>query len=266
MKNMQDSKSQNIKTTKNLLQNDSKQSNIIAEVNKIYTTYISKHILPLTTKVEVSKTKIFTESNCDDEEKDICDQTNIKQKELTQKNSSKNSSSSDMSEHLSKLSFSISKSSDLDELIDNFSNKSDEKVEIEYKKTSYDESIEIMRKYNKENFKALKNTKKGFDEEVKLLTEDFYNELIMSRDPNKKPYIKKSISYIKVDTMSQAERMRKFKHDLTIKLKNRFRNARQINKQNNENDSIGKKSSMKSKSKRRESKLMVKTDNLEDEK
>ena len=261
---MQKSKTQAINISKNLLKTVTNQSNNDTQVNKIFKTYISKHILPLT---KLTKTKIFSETGNEEEENDICNLTSENQKEITPKNSSKNSSSSDMSEHLSKISFSISKSSDLDELIDNFSNKSDEKVEIEYKKTSYDESIEIMRKYNKENFKALKNTKKGFDEEIKLLTEDFYNDLILSRDPNKKQDIKKSISYTKVETLSsQAERMRVFKHDLSIKLRNKSR--RQVNRQSNESDSIGKKSTMKSKNRRRESriKVMEKNEILEDEK
>ena len=254
---------------KNLLTSISNKSassnNNNPQVDKIFSTYIKKHIKPLI-KDEELKPKIFsdTESGNDDENDISNHTTDEKLKELNQNNSSKNSISSDMSEHLSRLSFSISKSSDMDGLLDNFSNKSDEVPEIEYKKITYEESVELMRKFNKNSFKALKNTRKGFDEEVKLLTEDFYNDLIVSHDPNKKKPIKKSISYIKVETLSgQAERMRKFKHDLSIKLKNRFRNVRQ----SNESDSIGKKSTMKSKNKRAESKILDQTtQTVEDEK
>ena len=69
---MQKSKTQAINISKNLLKSVTNQSNNDTQVNKIFKTYISKHILPLT---KLTKTKIFSETGNEEEENDICNLT-----------------------------------------------------------------------------------------------------------------------------------------------------------------------------------------------
>ena len=77
---------------------------------------------------------------------------------------------------------------DLKEL-DNFSNKSDEKLEFEYESTTNEEGLEMIEDFLKESTRQILNNKKGFDEDVKKMSDNFYTDLIKNiseKDPKRK--------------------------------------------------------------------------------
>ena len=81
-------------------------------------------------------------------------------------------------EDIQNISFSLSQCDDMNDLLDNFSNKSDEKLEFEYESTTNEEGLEMIEDFLKESTRQILNNKKGFDEDVKKMTNDFYNDLI----------------------------------------------------------------------------------------
>ena len=93
-------------------------------------------------------------------------------------------------EEIQNISFSLSNCDDMNELLDNFSIKSEEKFDIEYVSTTNEEGIELISDFLKENTKQILNNRKGFDEEIKKMSSDFYTDLISNiniKDTKKGP-------------------------------------------------------------------------------
>ena len=92
-------------------------------------------------------------------------------------------------EDIQNISFSLSNCDDMNDLLDNFSNKSDEKVEIEYKSTTNEEGIKLIEDFLTESTKQILNSRKGLDEDVKKMSNEFYSNLL--KNINIQKYAKK---------------------------------------------------------------------------
>ena len=145
------------------------------------------------------------------------------------------------------ISFSLSNCDDMNDLLDNFSNKSDEKVEIEYQSTTNEECLEIIEDYIKESTKQILNSKKGFDEDAKKMSNEFYSNLV--KNINLQKDLKKNIkphyldnnnntNYMTKSESIYSDEQTKFKNDLI---------GRTLENKEKENDGFGKVFSLKSK-------------------
>ena len=72
------------------------------------------------------------------------------------------------------ISFELSKVDEMNDLLDNFSNKSDEKVDIVYESTTNEQSIELIEDFLKQKTINIIEEKKGFDPDIKNMSENFY--------------------------------------------------------------------------------------------
>ena len=72
------------------------------------------------------------------------------------------------------ISFELSKVDEMNDLLDNFSNKSDEKVDIVYESTTNEQSIELIEDFLKQKTIKIIEEKKGFDPDIKNMSENFY--------------------------------------------------------------------------------------------
>ena len=90
----------------------------------------------------------------------------------------KNEEENPEEEDIQNVSFSLSNCDDMNDLLDNFSDKSDEKIELEFESTTNKESVELIEDFLKESTKQILNSKKGFDDEVKKMSSDFYSDLV----------------------------------------------------------------------------------------
>ena len=121
------------------------------------------------------------------------------------------------------ISFSLSNCNDMDEFLENFSQKSDEKIELEFENTTNEEGLLLINDFLKESTKQLLNCKKGFDEDVKKMSTEFYGDLI--KDFNNQRYLKKNnkphyldktknTNYMTKSESINSEEVTKFKNDL----------------------------------------------------
>ena len=125
-------------------------------------------------------------------------------------------------EDIQNISFSLSNCDDMNDFLDNFSNKSEEKIEMEYESTTNEEGFEIIEEFIRENTKQILNSKKGFDEDVKKMTTEFYSDLVknlnITKDIKKRPHYldktKNSNYMTKSESITSDEQHPKFKNDL----------------------------------------------------
>ena len=128
-------------------------------------------------------------------------------------------------EDIQNLSFSLSKCDDMNDLLDNFSNKSEEKIEVDYESTTNEEGFGIIEDFLKDSTKQIILNKKGFDEDIKKMSNNFYNDLIKNININlnvqkekniKSHYVDntKNTNYItKSESINSEENTLKFKND-----------------------------------------------------
>ena len=148
-------------------------------------------------------------------------------------------------EDIQNISFSLSNCDDMNDLLDNFSNKSDEKVELEYESTTNEEGIKLIEDYLTESTKQILNSKKGLDEDVKKMSNEFYSNLV--KNINIQKYIKKNVKPHYLDKTKNTNYMTKsesINSDEQIKFKNDLIGQTMENK---ENFAFGKVFSLKSK-------------------
>ena len=121
------------------------------------------------------------------------------------------------------ISFSLSNCNDMDDLLENFSQKSDEKIELEFENTTNEEGLLLINDFLKESTKQLLNSKKGFDEDVKKMSTEFYGDLIKNfnnqrylKKNNKPHYLDKTknTNYMTKSESITSEEVTKFKNDL----------------------------------------------------
>ena len=125
-------------------------------------------------------------------------------------------------EDIQNISFSLSNCDDMNDFLDNFSNKSEEKIEMEYESTTNEEGFEIIEEFIRENTKQILNSKKGFDEDVKKMTSEFYSDLVknlnITKDIKKRPHYldktKNSNYMTKSESITSDEQHPNFKNDL----------------------------------------------------
>lgn len=126
-------------------------------------------------------------------------------------------------EDIQNISFSLSNCDDMNDLLDNFSNKSEEKFELEYESTTNEEGLELIEDFLKESTKQILNNKKGFDEDVKKISNEFYSNLIkninIQKDIKKniKPHYldkTKNTNYMTKSESITSDEQTKFKNDL----------------------------------------------------
>ena len=166
-------------------------------------------------------------------------------------------------EAIQDISFELSDVNDMCDFLDNFSEKSDEKVDLEFESTTNEEAIELIDDFLKDSTKQMIQSKKGFDKDVKHLSEEFYLNLInnisfneyniqKTSSMNKKILSKNSIqrisflekkSSIMLSESASEENTPKFKLDLL--------------KQNDTFQSFGKNLSFMSKAKNISSKFIL---------
>ena len=120
------------------------------------------------------------------------------------------------------ISFSLSNCDDMNDFLDNFSNKSDEQVELEYESTTNEEGFELIEEFLRENTKQILNSKKGFDEDAKKMSSEFFNDLVkntlLQKDIKKRPHYldktKNTNYFTKSESITSDEQTHKFKNDL----------------------------------------------------
>ena len=125
-------------------------------------------------------------------------------------------------EDIHNISFSLSENDDMNDLLDNFSNKSDEKVELEFESTTNEEGLELIEDFLRETTKQILNNKKGFDEDIKKMSSEFYSDLVkkiapQKDDKSKQNYLDKTknTNYKnQSESMISDEATHKFKNDL----------------------------------------------------
>ena len=88
-------------------------------------------------------------------------------------------------EDIHNISFSLSENEDMNDMLDNFSNKSDEKVELEFESTTNEEGLELIEDFLRETTKQILNNKKGFDDDIKKMSSEFYSNLVKNIAPQK---------------------------------------------------------------------------------
>ena len=88
-------------------------------------------------------------------------------------------------EDIHNISFSLSENDDMNDLLDNFSNKSDDKVQLEFESTTNEEGMELIEDFLRETTKQILNNKKGFDEDIKKMSSEFYSNLVKNIAPQK---------------------------------------------------------------------------------
>ena len=149
-------------------------------------------------------------------------------------------------EDIQNLSFSLSNCEDMNDLLEHFSNKSnksEDKIELEYESTTNEEGLELIEDYLRESTKQILNSKKGFDDEIKKMSSDFYTDLIQNinipKDIKKKIYLDKTknTNYMTKSESITSDDQTKFKNDLLAK----------ENKENDFHYGFGKVSTLKSK-------------------
>ena len=123
-------------------------------------------------------------------------------------------------EEVQNISFSLSNCDDMNELLDNFSVKSEEKFDLEYVSTTNEEGIELISDFLRENTKQILNSRKGFDEEIKKISNDFYTDLITNiniKDTKKRPVYLDKTKNTNYNTKSESitsDEQIKFRNDL----------------------------------------------------
>jgi hypothetical protein len=128
-------------------------------------------------------------------------------------------------EDIHNISFSLSENDDMNDLLDNFSNKSDDKVQLEFESTTNEEGMELIEDFLRETTKQILNNKKGFDEDIKKMSSEFYKDLVKKVIPPKDiDYNKSKPNYLdktkntnyknQSESMISDEATRKFKNDL----------------------------------------------------
>ena len=129
-------------------------------------------------------------------------------------------------EDIQNLSFSLSNCEDMNDFLENFSNKSnksEEKIELEYESTTNEEGLELIEDFLRESTKQILNSKKGFDDEIKKMSSDFYTDLIQNvnipKDIKKKVYLDKTknTNYMTKSESITSDDQTKFKNDLLAK-------------------------------------------------
>ena len=88
-------------------------------------------------------------------------------------------------EDIHNISFSLSDNEDMNDMLDNFSDKSDEKVELEFESTTNEEGLELIEDFLRETTKQILNNKKGFDDDIKKMSSEFYSNLVKTIAPEK---------------------------------------------------------------------------------
>ena len=149
-------------------------------------------------------------------------------------------------EEFQNISFSLSDCDDMNDLLDHFSDNSEDKFELEYQSTTNKECIDIIEDFIKDSTKQILNSKKGFDEDAKKMSNEFYSNLVkniyLKKDlkKNKPHYLDKTKNtncMTKSETINSDEQT-KFKNDLI---------GHTLENKEKENDVYGKVFSLKSK-------------------
>ena len=119
-------------------------------------------------------------------------------------------------EHLSDASFSFSNPSDIDSLYENISNKSNENYDFIYESTLQNAKEDINKEIDIQFEKMAKN-EPGFDEDVKLMSSNYYKSLVHSitggKNQNQHTLEKTLNANTKYGSISAVD-------DQTIRLKN----------------------------------------------
>ena len=119
-------------------------------------------------------------------------------------------------EHLSDASFSFSNPSDIDSLYENISNKSNENYDFVYESTLQNAKEDINKEIDLQFEKMAKN-EPGFDEDVKLMSSNYYKSLVHSitggKNQNQHTLEKTLNANTKYGSISAVD-------DQTIRLKN----------------------------------------------
>ena len=129
-------------------------------------------------------------------------------------------------EDIKNISFELNNIDDMVDLLDNFSNKSDDKAEINYESTTKEEGIELIDEFLQQSTKNFIMQKKGFNNDIKTMSHNFYDDLIndlknidLINDKNNKindrKLLKKNL-LVKTDSLTSEENNTtfKFKNDL----------------------------------------------------
>jgi len=121
------------------------------------------------------------------------------------------------SEHLSDASFSFSNPSDIDSLYENISNKSSENNDFVYESTLPNAKEDINIEIDLQ-FKKMAQNVPGFDEDVKLMSSNYYKSLVNSitggKNQNQQQTLEKTLNAnTKYGSISNVD-------DQTIRLKN----------------------------------------------
>ena len=128
-------------------------------------------------------------------------------------------------EDIKNISFELNNIDDMVDLLDNFSNKSDEKAEIIYEGTTKEEGIELIDEFLQQSTKNFIEEKKGFNNDIKKMSHNFYDDLIndlknidlindKKNKINDRKLLKKNL-LVKTDSLTSEENTTfKFKNDL----------------------------------------------------
>ena len=126
-------------------------------------------------------------------------------------------------EDIQNISFSLSNCDDMNDLLENFTLKSEEKIELEYENTTNQEGLAIIEDFLRDSTKQILNSKKGFDEDIKKTSSEFYNDLIQNlnlpkdvKKNSKFHYLDKTknTNYMTKSESITSDDQTKFKNDL----------------------------------------------------
>ena len=126
-------------------------------------------------------------------------------------------------EDIQNISFSLSNCDDMNDLLENFTLKSEEKIELEYENTTNQEGLAIIEDFLRDSTKQILNSKKGFDEDIKKSSSEFYNDLIQNlnlpkdvKKNSKFHYLDKTknTNYMTKSESITSDDQTKFKNDL----------------------------------------------------
>ena len=124
-------------------------------------------------------------------------------------------------EEIQNISFSLSNCDDMNDLLDNFTLKSEEKIKLEFENTTNEEGLEIIEDFLKESTRQILNSRKGFDEDIKKTSSEFYNDLI--QNVNLPKDAKKSAKFHYLDKTKNTNYMTK-SESITSDDQTRFKN------------------------------------------
>ena len=122
----------------------------------------------------------------------------------------------DNSEKMSEASFSFSNHSDIDKLYEDLSNKSKDDINFVYESTLQTAEADLNKEIDLQ-FKTMAEKEPGFDDDIKLISSNFYKNIVDSLTggkQNQQNLEKTNLGYTKYGSISAAI------DDQTMKLKN----------------------------------------------